>query len=185
MSTKALRLLPQLLFICGAAFCQQVPDKSEKKQIDINTATEREIAALPQVGNELAKKIVSNRPYASIEDLARAGVPKSTRDLIAPRIKVSRTQNEAPQNEGGRIARGPTPQDPSKIAVVRTSQHGVEDIVPRPAAAPKPLPAAAPQPPPATFPATLPPTATSVPLIGFVGLFSMIAFFLTRPRKRS
>jgi outer membrane protein OmpA-like peptidoglycan-associated protein len=104
MLMKSPILLLQLLFFCAVALCQNTPDKNDDQQIDINTASEQEIAALPQVGSELAKKIVKNRPYASIDDLAKAGVPAALREMIKSKIKVSRTQSEKAGPQGGRIA---------------------------------------------------------------------------------
>jgi len=46
--------------------------------VDLNSATEKELDALPGVGKATAAKIIAGRPYASVDDLAKAGVPKAT-----------------------------------------------------------------------------------------------------------
>jgi hypothetical protein len=61
-------------------------------------------------------------------------------------------------------------------------------VVAAAAPAPEPAPVAvvetpAPEPQPAEVPAELPHTASAVPLIGLVGLFSMLAFFVVRPAR--
>jgi len=57
--------------------------------VDVNTASERELAALPGVGVDGAKRIVEARPYATVADLSRTGLPKETLDRIGPLVKVS------------------------------------------------------------------------------------------------
>jgi competence protein ComEA len=66
------------------------PARGEK--LDVNTASASELEALPGVGPAIAKKIVANRPYKSMSDLARAGVSDSLLDKIRPSIKVGRAE---------------------------------------------------------------------------------------------
>jgi DNA uptake protein ComE-like DNA-binding protein len=57
-------------------------------RLDLNRASEKDLEALPGVGPATAQKIIAGRPYTSIDDLARAGVPKSTIDKIASHVYV-------------------------------------------------------------------------------------------------
>ncbi len=57
-------------------------------KIDINNAAEKQLEDLPGVGKATANKIIAGRPYASVDDLAKAGVPKSTIAKIAPLVSV-------------------------------------------------------------------------------------------------
>jgi len=57
--------------------------------IDLNTASQKELEALPGVGAATARKIVAGRPYSSVADLSRAGVPARTIEKIRPLVAVS------------------------------------------------------------------------------------------------
>jgi hypothetical protein len=58
-------------------------------QVDLNTAREAELDKLPGVGPATAKKIIAGRPYTSVSDLARAGVPAKTIQKLTPLVTVS------------------------------------------------------------------------------------------------
>ena len=57
-------------------------------KVDINNATQKELEDLPGVGAATAKKIITGRPYTSVDDLAKAGVPKTTIAKITPLVMV-------------------------------------------------------------------------------------------------
>ena len=79
--------------------------------VDLNTASEKDLEALPGVGTVTAKKIVAARPYATVDDLTRAGISKSTINKIRGSVMVSasvaasatppmRSQRGAPRGAG-------------------------------------------------------------------------------------
>jgi DNA uptake protein ComE-like DNA-binding protein len=57
--------------------------------VDLNTASQKDLEALPAVGPATAKKIVAGRPYAAVADLAKAGVSAKTIAEITPLVTVS------------------------------------------------------------------------------------------------
>ena len=86
--------------------------------LDLNKATEQELAdTLPGVGPATAKKIVAGRPYTTIDDLAKAGVPERTIQEIRPLVTVgappapaaasTKTKAKAKAKEKGTEATGP------------------------------------------------------------------------------
>src|SRR6516225_9719468 len=79
------------------------PEKKAKEEqktsasVDLNQASEKELEELPGVGPATAKKIIAGRPYGSVDDLAKAGVSKSTITKIRPQVTVgARTTSAAP-----------------------------------------------------------------------------------------
>jgi DNA uptake protein and related DNA-binding proteins len=63
--------------------------------VDLNTASEADLDKLPGVGPATAKKIIAGRPYASVNDLTRSGIPAKTIQNITPLITVSQTASHA------------------------------------------------------------------------------------------
>ena len=53
---------------------------------DINWATQIELEKLPGIDRLMAKRIISNRPYRSVDDLARVGVSKDTIEKLRPQV---------------------------------------------------------------------------------------------------
>jgi len=45
----------------------------KKEFIDVNTATEAQLRAIPEIGDDYAKKIIAGRPYAKKEALMFKG----------------------------------------------------------------------------------------------------------------
>jgi len=85
------RVFLSLLAVCLVA-ALAVPSSAQaaKAKVDINTASQQDLEALPGVGEATAKKIIAGRPYSSVNDLSRAGVSASTIEKISGLVKAGR-----------------------------------------------------------------------------------------------
>jgi len=64
------------------------------QKVDVNTASQQELEALPGIGPATAAKIIAGRPYSSINDLSRAGVSDATIEKLKPVAKAGRVKSD-------------------------------------------------------------------------------------------
>jgi DNA uptake protein ComE-like DNA-binding protein len=64
-----------------------VPDTTPAL-LDLNTATDAELMELPSIGAAYSKKIIAARPYKSVDELTKAGVPAATVAKISSLVTV-------------------------------------------------------------------------------------------------
>ena len=83
--------LAAALALVVSAFSPARLDAAAKK-VDINSATQAELEALPGVGEATAKKIIAGRPYSSVKDLSKAGVSDATIEKISPMVKAGKVK---------------------------------------------------------------------------------------------
>jgi len=67
--------------------------QAKKVLVDLNKASEKELEDLKGVGPATAKKIIAGRPYKSLDELSKAGIPAKTIDSLKPFVTVG---SEAP-----------------------------------------------------------------------------------------
>ena len=56
--------------------------------VDLNKATEAQLREVPGIGESIARKIMANRPYKSLDDLSKAGIPGATAAKIKSQLTV-------------------------------------------------------------------------------------------------
>jgi len=93
MRNKHLRygLLFFLVGFIGLSFTlglMPVYAQAPKTQIDLNTASQKDLESLKGVGPATAKKIIDGRPYKSVEELKKVGVSEKTIESLKPLVKV-------------------------------------------------------------------------------------------------
>ena len=63
-------------------------DSTGDAKVDLNTASLAALEKLPGVDQTTAKQIIAHRPYTSVADLSKSGVPANTIERITPFVKV-------------------------------------------------------------------------------------------------
>src|SRR6476660_4119903 len=117
------RVLPILLvcvvacalpaFAGQAAASKTAPAKAPAAAVNLNTASQSDLEALPGVGPATAKKIIAGRPYTTIADLAKAGVPKNTIEKITSMVTVGAASSAAAAAPAPRPAPAPAAPAPA------------------------------------------------------------------------
>ena len=103
-----------------------VDPKTPAEKVDLNAATVDQLVALPGVGDAIARKIVAGRPYASVDDLAAAGVGPGTIDKIRGLVTVSRTHRGAEPKEPA--AAGPHVRGSERLDLNRATEDELMDL---------------------------------------------------------
>jgi len=102
--------------------------------VDLNSASQKDLEALPGVGAATAKKIVAGRPYSAVGDLSRAGVSAKTIEKITPLVTVgtasTATHPAAPAEKPakGSRASAPAPSAAGPVDLNSASQKDLEAL---------------------------------------------------------
>jgi Helix-hairpin-helix motif len=80
-----------------------------QEKVNLNAATEKQLEELPGIGPASAKKIIAGRPYSSVADLSKSGIPAKTIEKISPLVTVGAGAAGKNQDTGS----NPTTSTPS------------------------------------------------------------------------
>jgi DNA uptake protein ComE-like DNA-binding protein len=107
-------------FAGQAAPAKAAQAKAPAAVVNLNTASESDLVALPGVGPATAKKIIAGRPYTSVADLAKAGVPKNTIEKISSMVTVGAANSAAAAAPAPKPAPAAPAPAPAASATART-----------------------------------------------------------------
>jgi competence protein ComEA len=97
--------------------------------VDLNSASEKDLEALKGVGPATAKKIIAARPYASVDQLSKAGLSAKQVATIRPQVVVSGAAGSSPAIASGprsTAARSSSP--PSAVDLNTASMKDLEAL---------------------------------------------------------
>jgi DNA uptake protein ComE-like DNA-binding protein len=81
-----------LLWLLGV----KAREQEAPRKVDVNSATVHELVALPGIERHQAQAITVKRPYAKLQDLARAGLSSRLIERLAPWLTVGDTPSASP-----------------------------------------------------------------------------------------
>ena len=83
-----------------AAAAPAAASEAKKEPMDINSATEKELATLPKIGDARAKAIIKKRPYNGKDDLINKKIiPQDAYDAIKDMIIAKQAKKEVKKDE--------------------------------------------------------------------------------------
>jgi competence protein ComEA len=133
LSIVALALAVALALDPATGYAQAKKEKAKKERVDLNKASEQELAALKGIGPATAKKIIENRPYKSVNELSKAGLSAKAIKDLKPFVTVGRPAPAAkPAKEKGAVKAAEKPDKAAKAKPAKEKAKGAEK-----AAAPK------------------------------------------------
>jgi DNA uptake protein ComE-like DNA-binding protein len=104
--------------------------------VDINTATEEELEAVSGIGPSSAKKIIASRPYASLDELSKTGIPAKTLAKFTPLLTVkvkpgkaatSSAKTDAPKADS-KTAAGTTAAPAALVDINTATESQLEEV---------------------------------------------------------
>jgi competence protein ComEA len=69
--------------------------QAPKTQIDLNTASAKDLETIKGIGPATSKKIIEGRPYKSVEDLKKAGISDKMIESMKPLVTVGAASAQA------------------------------------------------------------------------------------------
>ena len=83
-----------------AAAAPAAAAEAKKEPMDINSATEKELATLPKIGDARAKAIIKGRPYNGKDDLINKKIiPQDAYDAIKDVVVAKQANKEVKMDE--------------------------------------------------------------------------------------
>ena len=137
LSAKQINSLRPMVTVGGAPARATAPPASPRTRssvatpvstgpVDLNTASEKDLEALKGVGPATAKKIIAGRPYASVDQLAKAGLTTKQIDTIRPNVMVSGMATSSPASRSAN--KRTAPSSPGIVDLNTGSEKELESL---------------------------------------------------------
>lgn len=117
--------------ICLGGAAMRAEAAAKKTPVDLNTASEKELEGLKGIGPANAKKIIAGRPYTSVEDLKRIGLPDKTIKALKSQVTVGgaapaaepavKAKPAAKEKPAVKPKEAPPPAAPAKLVDLNTA----------------------------------------------------------------
>ncbi len=93
---SALATLIAAALVCTCLNQANAAEPNADAKVDLNSATISQLKELPGIGSGYARKIIAARPYKSVDDLSKSGLPAATINKISALVSVGSTAEAAP-----------------------------------------------------------------------------------------
>ncbi len=115
--------IPLLVLSLGiaGAFAAQA-----KSSVDLNTASQQDLEALKGIGAATAKKIIENRPYKSVDELSKAGIPAKKIEALKPFVTVGPAAQQPAKAATKPAATTPSPEKAASKAAAKAPAGPVD-----------------------------------------------------------
>jgi hypothetical protein len=101
-----------------AAKAVKKPEKAATL-VNLNTATSEQLQELPGIADAYAKKIIAGRPYKTVKDLSKAGIPAATIE----KIKLLVTAETVAKKPAAKVEK-PVPKGDKAVSKAETKPAG-------------------------------------------------------------